>query len=68
MNDVRNPFRFRYIGVERYLELHSKENFNDYCLSFLFTYRDFDNGVLGLAWVGSTEGINSYNNIQLRPY
>ncbi|XP_057687379.1 disintegrin and metalloproteinase domain-containing protein 10 [Corythoichthys intestinalis] len=48
-----NPFRFANIGVEKFLELNSEQNHDDYCLAYLFTDRDFDGGVLGLAWVGS---------------
>ena len=42
------------LGVETFLDLHSGDNYDAYCLSYLFTYRDFDGGVLGLAWVGDT--------------
>ncbi|XP_033757369.1 disintegrin and metalloproteinase domain-containing protein 10-like [Pecten maximus] len=42
------PFPLQY-SVESMLDLHSRENYNDYCLAILFTYRDFS-GVLGLAW------------------
>ena len=31
-------------------------DFNDYCLAYVFTMRDFENGVLGLAWVAQPEG------------
>ncbi|KAJ8272380.1 hypothetical protein COCON_G00112390 [Conger conger] len=48
-----NPFRFANIGVEKFLELNSEQNHDDYCLAYVFTDRDFDDGVLGLAWVGA---------------
>lgn len=51
-----NPFRFANIGVEKFLELNSEQNHNDYCLAYVFTDRDFDDGVLGLAWVGAPSG------------
>ncbi|CAF1419948.1 unnamed protein product [Rotaria magnacalcarata] len=35
------------------LTWHSVENFDEYCLSYLFTARDFGDGTLGLAWMGS---------------
>ena len=57
MNDQSNPFRMPFIGIERYLEVYSRNNFDDYCLSFVLTNRDFDDGVLGLAWVGAAKGI-----------
>ncbi|EDO41812.1 predicted protein, partial [Nematostella vectensis] len=50
-----NPFRNANIGVAKLLELNSQQKKNEgYCLSYIFTYRDFDDGVLGLAWVGDT--------------
>ncbi|XP_041435828.1 disintegrin and metalloproteinase domain-containing protein 10 isoform X2 [Xenopus laevis] len=40
-----------FIGPEKLLMLHSESNWNNYCLSYLMTDRDY-NGVLGLAWNG----------------
>lgn len=54
--DPSNPFRFANIGVEKFLELNSEQNHDDYCLAYVFTDRDFDDGVLGLAWVGAPSG------------
>lgn len=54
--DRTNPFRFSNIGVEKFLELNSEQNHDDYCLAYVFTDRDFDDGVLGLAWVGAPSG------------
>ncbi|XP_068131621.1 disintegrin and metalloproteinase domain-containing protein 10 [Hyperolius riggenbachi] len=54
--DPSNPFRFPNIGVEKFLELNSEQNHDDYCLAYVFTDRDFDDGVLGLAWVGAPSG------------
>ena len=42
-----------FIGVEALLNLYSENDWSDFCLSYLFTYRDFDNGVLGLAFVAA---------------
>ncbi|KAK2585250.1 hypothetical protein KPH14_009951 [Odynerus spinipes] len=39
-------------GVEKYLELFSEEDYDAFCLAYMFTYRDFDMGTLGLAWTG----------------
>lgn len=47
-----NPYRDNNIGVEKLLEINSEENHDDVCLAYVFTYRDFADGVLGLAWVG----------------
>lgn len=38
------------------MELNSEQNHDDYCLAYVFTDRDFDDGVLGLAWVGAPSG------------
>lgn len=54
--DRTNPFRFANIGVEKFLELNSEQNHDDYCLAYVFSDRDFDDGVLGLAWVGAPSG------------
>ncbi|KAG7274273.1 hypothetical protein CRUP_037200 [Coryphaenoides rupestris] len=54
--DKNNPFRFPNIGVEKFLELNSEQKHDDYCLAYVFTDRDFDDGVLGLAWVGAPSG------------
>uniref|UniRef100_A0A3Q3X175 Disintegrin and metalloproteinase domain-containing protein 10 n=1 Tax=Mola mola TaxID=94237 RepID=A0A3Q3X175_MOLML len=54
--DKSNPFRFANIGVEKFLELNSEQKHDDYCLAYVFTDRDFDDGVLGLAWVGAPSG------------
>ncbi|XP_048750317.2 disintegrin and metalloproteinase domain-containing protein 10-like [Ostrea edulis] len=42
-----------YFSVEKFLDLHSTDDYSQYCLSYMFTDRDFDGGVLGLAWVAS---------------
>ena len=54
--DTSNPFRFANIGVEKFLELNSEQNHDDYCLAYVFSARDFDDGVLGLAWIGAPSG------------
>ena len=55
---TENPYRDENIGVEKLLELNSEEDHNDVCLAYVFTYRDFADGVLGLAWVGETGNQN----------
>ncbi|XP_055927668.1 disintegrin and metalloproteinase domain-containing protein 10-like [Argiope bruennichi] len=39
-------------GVEKFLELFSEEDYDAFCLAYMFTYRDFEGGTLGLAWTG----------------
>lgn len=50
---LNNPYAQDYIGVEKFLDIISLEpTYSDeVCLSHVFTYRDFEDGVLGLAWV-----------------
>ncbi|KAI4872957.1 hypothetical protein NFI96_023641 [Prochilodus magdalenae] len=49
--DPSDPLQETYIGPEKLLSLYSETNWDNYCLSYLLTNRDF-NGVLGLAWEG----------------
>ena len=42
-----------FIGVEAFLDRYSTADYQQYCLSYLFTYRDFDDGVLGLAYIAA---------------
>ncbi|KAL4216376.1 adam dec1 [Mactra antiquata] len=45
---------YRYDGnyaVDYFLTIHSKYNYTGFCLSYMFTNRDFSDGVLGLAWI-----------------
>ncbi|KAG8454538.1 hypothetical protein GDO86_000963 [Hymenochirus boettgeri] len=49
--DSSNVMHSNFIGPEKLLMLHSESVWNNYCLSYLITDRDY-NGVLGLAWNG----------------
>lgn len=51
-----NPFCAENIDVTNYLNLHSYTPHNDFCLAYVFTYRDFAGGTLGLAWVAEPSG------------
>jgi len=51
------------IGVEAYLDLHSQADYSDFCLSYRFTARDFDGGVLGLAYIGKLPNSGSVGGI-----
>ena len=48
-----SDFAPEFIGVEAFLQYHSELPSDQVCLSYRFTYRDFDGGVLGLAYVAS---------------
>lgn len=51
-----NQFCLENIDVSNFLNLHSLGNHTDFCLAYVFTYRDFTGGTLGLAWVASASG------------
>ena len=50
--DANCKFKDANIGVAKFLELNSETDHNKHCLAYVFTYRDFADGVLGLAWIG----------------
>ncbi|XP_039290209.1 disintegrin and metalloproteinase domain-containing protein 10 [Nilaparvata lugens] len=54
--DSPSPFCFENIDVSNFLNLHSLGNHEAFCLAYVFTYRDFTGGTLGLAWVASASG------------
>lgn len=51
LKDSSYRFPLNY-GVEKFLELFSEEDYDQFCLAYMFTYRDFEMGTLGLAWTG----------------
>lgn len=55
-NRKGNPFCSPNIDVSNFLNLNSQFNHDDFCLAYIFTYRDFSGGTLGLAWVASASG------------
>lgn len=54
-----DPFANNFLGVQAFLDLHSRGDFSQFCLSYRFTNRDFDNGVVGLAYIGRPLGDNT---------
>ncbi|XP_070536788.1 disintegrin and metalloproteinase domain-containing protein 10-like [Ptychodera flava] len=54
LDDPNYPLGDFVTDSAEYLDSFSAmEKYDDYCVSFIFTDRDFENGVLGLAWMGS---------------
>ncbi|VDD77614.1 unnamed protein product [Mesocestoides corti] len=51
-----NPFCAEHVDVTNFLNLNSYVNHDDFCLAYVFTYRDFAGGTLGLAWVAELGG------------
>ena len=41
-----------HFEVIKFLEVFSEGDYDSFCLAYLFTYRDFEGGTLGLAWTG----------------
>ena len=65
---IPNPYAQEFIGVEKFLDIISLEKTSAtdtgrFCLHHVFTYRDFEDGVLGLAWVGEP-GIYSQETVR----
>ncbi|XP_064467723.1 disintegrin and metalloproteinase domain-containing protein 10-like [Ornithodoros turicata] len=48
-----NPFCAEDLDANLILEHFSNANYDLYCSAFIWTFRDFANGVLGLAYVGT---------------
>ena len=57
--NVTDPFASEFIGVQAFLNEHSSANYSRYCLAYRFTSRDFNDGVVGLAYVGPQPGVNA---------
>ena len=60
-----DPFANDFLGVQAFLDLHSRQDYSQYCLSYRFTNRDFDNGVVGLAYIGQPLGSNAAGEIHV---
>lgn len=54
-------------NVQELLEAYSKIDHSAFCLAHLFTYQDFDKGVLGLAYIG-TPRANAVGGICTKKY
>ena len=45
-----------HIGAAKFLDLVSTDDHSAYCLSYVFSHRNFDDGILGLAFTGFPNG------------
>ena len=55
--------------MEKFLEIFSEEDYDAFCLAYMFTYRDFEGGTLGLAWTGDLKnagGVCEKNGVRSR--
>ncbi|XP_064471133.1 disintegrin and metalloproteinase domain-containing protein 10-like isoform X2 [Ornithodoros turicata] len=50
-----NPFCSAAVDSTHMLHFSSLENYDDFCLAFTWTFRDFTDGILGLAWIAKPE-------------
>lgn len=51
--------------------LFSEEDYDAFCLAYMFTYRDFEMGTLGLAWTGDLKnagGVCEKNGVSKNNY
>ena len=63
-------------GLNSYINFHvsiriSEENYDAFCLAYMFTYRDFEGGTLGLAWTGDLKnagGVCEKNGVSENTY
>ena len=46
-----DPLNAQYIDIDSRSHV-SEEDYDAFCLAYMFTYRDFEGGTLGLAWTG----------------
>lgn len=46
------PEFFSRFYLPIYLFSLAEEDYDAFCLAYMFTYRDFEMGTLGLAWTG----------------
>lgn len=45
-------FELPLMVVLIWMYIFPEEDYDAFCLSYMFTYRDFEKGTLGLAWTG----------------
>jgi disintegrin and metalloproteinase domain-containing protein 10 len=45
-------FPYERCDIQLVFLLISEEDYDQFCLAYMFTYRDFEMGTLGLAWTG----------------
>lgn len=51
-----------------FIYLFVEEDYDAFCLAYMFTYRDFEMGTLGLAWTGDLKnagGVCEKNGVSI---
>lgn len=56
LSEAEKNLCINYLDSTTLLNYISLDDFDNYCLSFTFTSRDFSDGTLGLAWLASNTG------------
>lgn len=65
--NVSMNVKFNLLLVSKCLDYFLEEDYDAFCLSYMFTYRDFEMGTLGLAWTGDLKnagGVCERNGVQ----
>lgn len=55
-NNLPSQVKDSNVGIDTLLDLFSSIDHSGVCEAFLFTDRDFEGGILGLAWIGDPKG------------
>lgn len=55
-NKLPAQVKDKNVGIDTLLDYFSTMNHESVCEAFLFTDRDFEGGILGLAWIGDGDG------------
>lgn len=55
-NNLPSQVKDSNVGIDTLLDLFSSIDHSGVCEAFLFTNRDFEGGILGLAWIGDPKG------------
>lgn len=54
-----------------FIYFFSEEDYDAFCLAYMFTYRDFEMGTLGLAWTGDLKnagGVCEKNGVSINKF
>ena len=65
-NFQSNSVLFSFNNI--FFSFFAEENYDAFCLAYMFTYRDFEGGTLGLAWTGDMKnagGVCERNGVRI---
>lgn len=58
----------KLIELNLFFSFCTEEDYDAFCLAYMFTYRDFEMGTLGLAWTGDLKnagGVCEKNGVSI---